>query len=152
VSINTEAFEQVCPEFGELCGAAVARSVTRNCYQLCDGRTGPLGHSSQQDDAVCQLQRLFYVVGNEKNGGGRCLVDVEEQVLHFQARERIQRPEGLVQKEDSWVASEGTSEGCALSHSARDLARTVMSKSCQSNKFQQFGHSGFAFGFVDAVG
>jgi hypothetical protein len=65
---------------------------------------------AEQDDAVGELQRLIDVVGDEEHGSGLGGMHVEEQVLHLQSGEGVERAERLVEEEHAGVPGERARE------------------------------------------
>ena len=68
-------------------------------------------------------------------------MDVEQEVLHAQTRQRIQRAERLVQEEDLGIAGEGARERCALRHAARDLPRPAVGRRLEPDEREQLPHA-----------
>ena len=58
-----------------------------------------------------------------RQDGRRCRgVDVEQEVLHLQPGQGVQRPERLIEQQHPWIAGEGTRQRRSLGHAARHLA------------------------------
>src|SRR5207249_259705 len=80
---------------------------------------GTLAHD---DDPVRQLDGFLDVVGYEEDGLALLLPDPDQVRPHLQAREEVERAEGLVHVDDLGVGGEGAGDFDALPHAAGELA------------------------------
>src|SRR5690606_25782269 len=81
------------------------------------------GSLAEDDDAVGELEGLVDIVGDEHDGLLMVLADLEQEVLHAQPGERIERGEGLIEEEHIRLCSQATREPHALGHAAGELVR-----------------------------
>ena len=95
------------------------------------------GSDAEQDHAVGELERLVDVVGDQEDRRRRRGVDVEQEVLHLQPGQGVERPERLVEQQHPWVAGQGPRQRRSLGHAARDLPRPVAGEGRQTDQVEQ---------------
>src|SRR5918911_3237695 len=88
----------VADERGDELGVRVREDVLRRVVL---GEEAPL---LEDGDLVAHLYGLVYVVGDEDDGLLYVLLDAQELVLEPLARDRVDRPEGLVHEHDRGVS------------------------------------------------
>lgn len=123
---DAEFGEELVAEFGKVGVAAVAGAGAGGVDNALDSCGGVFVVFAEDDDAVGEVEGFFNVVGDEKDSSGVLGVDVEEEVLHFNASEGIEGAEGFVEEEDAGGAGEGSGEGGSLCHAAGDFAGAVV--------------------------
>ena len=79
----------------------------------------------QDDDSIGQEDRFVDVMGDEQHGGPMTCTESLEQRVHLDARERVQRAEGLVEQHQLRLAHERSGERHALCLAARERERPV---------------------------
>jgi len=139
MSVDAEAGQELGPELGQFGGASVTRAIARHGDDLSDGRASGAWFGPQQDHPIRELQGLFNVVGHEQDRGGCGRMDLEQEILHPEASQRVQRPERLVQEENPGAAGEGPGQGRPLGHATGYLARPVAGERGQSDQGQELG-------------
>ena len=137
VAVDAEAGEQLGAELGQLGRAAVARADARDGHDLADRRAAGARLGAEQDHPVGELEGLVDVVGDEQHRRRRRGVDVEEEVLHLQPGQGVERPERLVEQQHPRVAGQGAGERRPLGHAARDLARPMAGEGRQPDELEQ---------------
>ncbi len=148
------ALEQVGAQLGEGVVGAVAGAGAGHVDHAGEGTcTGSLlAKGAQQQHPVGEVQRLLDVMGDDQDGGGLGGVDLQQQVLHAQPGEGVERAEGLVQQQHLGAAGEGPGERGALGHAARDLAGAQVRGVLEADELQQVPHPVAARGAVGAAG
>ena len=76
----------------------------------------------EEDDAVGEVEGFVEVVGDEKNRLAEALEKRAHHLLHFEAGEGVECPEGFVHEEDGRVGGEGAGESCTLALATGELA------------------------------
>ena len=89
-------------------------------------------------DAVGEEHRLVDVVGDEDHGLAQLAPDVEQPLLHEQARLGIESSERLVEQQDVAREEHRANERGALPHAARELARQCGEKLAEAEALAQF--------------
>ena len=79
-------------------------------------------------------------MGDDEDGGGLGGVDLQQQVLHAQAGQGVERAEGLVEQQHLRAAGERPGEGGALGHAAGDLAGAQVRGVLEADQLQQVAH------------
>ena len=82
-------------------------------------RDDPAGPGREQHDAVREQHRLLDVVRHEQHRARLGRQRLGEPALHLQPRERVERPERLVQAQHGPPGQQRAQEGDALAHPAR---------------------------------
>ena len=103
------------------------------------------GFDAEQYYAVREVQCLLDVMGDKQDGGRLNRVDLEQQILHRQPRESVQRAEGLVEQQDSGTTGKGTSQGCPLRHTSGHLAGAEGRCIRQLDQLEEFRDTSPAF-------
>lgn len=138
VALDAEALEEVRTNFSQLGVPSVSRAITGNREQFRNRGAWLTGHSSQQDNAICELKRLIHVMGDEKNGGRCRRMDFQQQILHFYAGERVESTKGFIEKEYPRVSGQCPGERCALGHATRDLAGAQVRGGAEADQGEKF--------------
>lgn len=151
VAVDAETGQKASAEFGQFCRAPVTWPVTWNDDFLNDGGSFGAGVTAEQDDAVGELEGFVDVVRDQQNGGRCRSVHVEEQVLHLEPGQRVERAEWFVEEEDAGVSGQGPRERRPLGHASRDLPRSVPGEFAEADEFDEFPHARAARGFGRAA-
>ena len=95
---------------------------------------------TEQNDAVCEIERFIEIVGYQQNGGPQPVQKIAEHVLHLRPRERIERAKGLVHEQDLRLRSESAGQADALPLPSGKLMRIAMRKRrrIEADQLQQF--------------
>ena len=126
--VDPETGEQVGAELGQFGRPPVAWTITGDGDDLADGGAIGARLRRQEEDPVGELDGFVDVVRHQEDGrrGGR--VDVEQQVLHPEAGQGIERPERLIEQEHPGVPGERPGQGRPLGHPTGDLAWSMAAK------------------------
>jgi hypothetical protein len=87
----------------------------------------------QDHDAIGEVQSLIDIVSHQNNSCSGSLSDVDQQILHQQTGQSVERREGFIEKQYPWVTRKTPSESSSLRHSPRDLTWNVLFESGQSD-------------------
>src|SRR5713101_391368 len=92
-----------------------------------DGIAGldPSRAGREHDHLVGERDGLLEVVGDEEHGVARLRPEVQQLVLHHVPRLDVQSAEGLVHEENGGPIDQGSGQGDALAHAARELMGIV---------------------------
>jgi hypothetical protein len=118
------------------CGeaGAAAGSWSRYVYDFVQRDAASL----DQDDAVRQAYRLGNVMSDEHGGKAAAPPNVFDELLHFDARERVQRSQRFVQKQQIRIMDKSASQSHPLPLPPRQSRRPVVGSFCQTNLRQDF--------------
>ena len=86
------------------------------------------GRRREHVDAVAEIDRLLDRVGDEEHRRLRLPPQLDQQLLHVQARRRIERAERLVHQDDPRRQDQRARDRDALAHAARQLARDTSAR------------------------
>jgi hypothetical protein len=75
--------------------------------------------SLNQDDAIRQTYGFGYIMGDEHGGKAAALPDVLDELLHFDARERVEGSQRFVQKQQIRVMDKSSRKCHPLTLAAR---------------------------------
>ena len=99
-------------------GDCVARgsSRRRDCEVSPDSTSASkaIAPSTKHDDSIGEQDRLVHVVSDEQHGGAMTSAEPLEQRVHLDAREGVQRAEGLIEQHQLGLAHERSGERHAL--------------------------------------
>ena len=123
VAVDPEPLEELAAQPRQPGVRPIARPRARDLDRGADRRPGLIALGAEQDDPVGERERLVDVVRDEQDRRRLRGVDVEQQILHRQARQGVEGTERLVEQQDAGAACEGASERGALGHATGDLAR-----------------------------
>jgi hypothetical protein len=112
-------------------------------------RADPPGASREEHDAVGQEDRLGDRMRDEHDGRLRRLGEPLQLEVHLVARDRVERAEGLVHEQDLGVVAQGSSNGDALAHAARELPRERLLEALQADELAQLVRPAPALALVD---
>ena len=128
VAGNAEPVEQLGPQLTEFRVRAVTRPAAGDADNATDGGSRQIRLRAEEDHAVRKDERLIDVMGHENDGCRLGGVDVDKEILHGEARERVEGAEGLVEQQHARATCKGSSERHALSHATRDLSGALVSR------------------------
>ena len=112
MGVHAESLQEGGAQVRERAVGAVARSGPGDRDDLCDrGRPrGRRAQGGQQDDTIGEVERLLDVVGDQQDGRRLGGMDIQQQILHTQTRERVESRERLIEQEHVRIAGECTGE------------------------------------------
>lgn len=151
---NAEAVEQLGTELRQGGVSAVSWTCAWHCRDGSDARTGAwrgIRLFPDQYDAVGQVERLVDIVGHQDDGGRFRSMNLQQQILHPQASQRIERAEGFVQYEYPRPASERSGKRSALGHAAGHLPGSQQAGVRKSDQFKKLGDPPYPFCAIRAA-
>src|SRR4051794_17076587 len=93
----------------------------------------------EHGDAVAEIEGLLDVVRYEQNRAGARPERPGEPALHLGPGDRVERGEGLVEREHRLAGDERAEEGDALPHPARELRRSRALEAAQPEALEEDG-------------
>jgi hypothetical protein len=136
---DAETLEQHGAQLGELGGGPVAGSLSRDGDHVPDRSRFLSVRSPEKHDAVGEVEGFLDVVSDQQDGGRFGGVDLQQQVLHLEAGERVEGAERLVEQEHPWAAGKGAGEGDSLRHTAGDLSWSAPGGDVEADERQKLG-------------
>jgi hypothetical protein len=158
VAVDAEGRQERGPHSGEVHGSAVPGALAGHGEGADDRRAGRrvsvtgVGVAAEDDDAVGKLEGLVDVVRHQQHRGRLGTVDVQQQVLHLDPGQRVERAERLIEEQDAGVAGQRPGQRGALGHAPGNFAGSVLGELREAHEFEQPGHLGFAVPSADAGG
>ena len=105
-----------------------------------DGPGQPAGARRHDDNPVAHVDRLVDVMRDEQHRGAAGLPKPQDFILHFHAREGVERPEWFVEEQDLRVIDQRPGQCRPLRHAAGKVVRENIGEGFQAYEAQVLLH------------
>ena len=155
MTLNAQAFKKLRADVRELGIRSIPRPGARHVHDSYDAGSAARGSPralAEEYNPVRQIKRLVDIVRDQNDRRWFGGMNVEEEILHGEPSQRIESTERFVEHEHAGTASEGSGEGRALCHSARDLAGAKLTRLLELHEMKELCDPRLSDGAIRAAG
>ena len=155
ITLNTQAFKKFRADAREPGIRAISRPGARHVHDSHDAgsaaRGGPRG-LAEEHNAVREVERLVDIVRDQNDRRRFSGMNIEEEILHGEPSQRIERTKGFVEHEYTGTASEGSGKSRTLCHSPGNLARAKLTRLFELHEMKELRDPRLSDGAIRAAG